>query len=59
LSSIDQEEALNALLTKWVLLALELETINNIKKHVIRLMCKPPILQWYHYNGFPIGIVVV
>jgi hypothetical protein len=32
LNSINQEEALNALLTKWVLLALELGTTNTIKK---------------------------
>jgi hypothetical protein len=32
-----------------------------IKKHVVKPMCKPlnfSTLQWYHYSGFLVGLVV-
>jgi len=31
---------------------------STIEKHVVWPFCKPLILWWYHYSGFPVSLVV-
>jgi hypothetical protein len=33
-------------------------TTISIRKHMVRPLCKPLILQWYHYSGFLVGLMV-